>query len=1009
MGSSMALALLWCLQPPPNVAEGPPSASFSADPLASQSMLSDARLADVCFVDLHHGWAVGDRGAIWHTDDGGGNWRLQRSGVTCPLKSVFFLNPQIGWAAGGFAHPYAYGSTGVLLATTDGGRHWHHNPRLLLPALKRVGFFDPNHGWAIGDCSAMFPSGVFVTDSGGRGWNPVSGGGSACWTAADLLDPYTGILAGRRGSVARVQRGAVQPSQTAGFGLRNLARAGLVAAEDDRVRGWLVGTDGLILTSEDLGASWQTPAGEPPQAMANHFDFRALAARGTNCWIAGSPGTRVFHSPDNGTTWTAWATGSQVPLHGLCFVDPGHGWAVGSLGTILATADGGRTWRPQRSGGSRAALLGLFSDGRDVPLELFARLSGNEGYLAAVEVLGRRDVELQSPRRTHRADRLHQAVVAVGASDAHTASRFPLRQAGLGLPAEKILDGWDRANDGRGLAELQAYVVRQIRLWRPEVIVTHDASPRGEEPLKHLINQVVLRAVEQAADPTALPEQVTLAGLQPWGVKKVYAALPPGRRGRTEVTTAMVATRLGRSLAEVSAGPRGLLQDRFSVAPQTLGFRLMVRRLPQQQGVRDFFSGIVLQPGGEARRRLMDPPPESLDLLRRTAQRQRNVQALIKLAENGPQGTQQLLAQTADLTRGLDPEGAGRVLYQLAERYRRTGRWPLAAETLTLLCERYPGHPLVRPALAWLVQYYAAGEARWRIHRSQRGYAVRQASTLSIDGAEQEDRLERAAALGRQIERTLPELYAEPGLRFALAAADRGRGFPRQAERFYLMQARSATDDPWRASARGEQWLARPQGPAPKPVLPCAAAVSKPRLDGRLDDDVWRGAKPAELHSVHHDDAGWPGVVMLAHDAEFLYLAINCRRSPEGKYETATGPRPRDPDLSRQDRVDLLLDVDRDYATYYRLTVDHRGWVGEGCWGDATWDPTWFVAAQTSQGAWTAEAAIPLDQLTGRTVAAGDVWAVGVQRTVPGVGLQSWSTPAAVGIRPEGFGYLVFE
>ena len=54
--------------------------------------------------------------------------------------------------------------------------------------------------------------------------------------------------------------------------------------------------------------------------------------------------------------------------------------------------------------------------------------------------------------------------------------------------------------------------------------------------------------------------------------------------------------------ADVVAMPRGLLEDRFRTAPQTLGFRLLVNQLPQQQGRRDFFSGIVLEPGGEARR-----------------------------------------------------------------------------------------------------------------------------------------------------------------------------------------------------------------------------------------------------------------------------------------------------------------------------------------------------------------------------------------------------------------------
>jgi len=37
-------------------------------------------------------------------------------------------------------------------------------------------------------------------------------------------------------------------------------------------------------------------------------------------------------------------------LSSVCFVDPSHGWAIGGMGTILHTADGGLTWRQQESG-----------------------------------------------------------------------------------------------------------------------------------------------------------------------------------------------------------------------------------------------------------------------------------------------------------------------------------------------------------------------------------------------------------------------------------------------------------------------------------------------------------------------------------------------------------------------------------------------------------------------------------------------------------------------------------
>jgi arginyl-tRNA synthetase len=127
------------------------------------------------------------------------------------------------------------------------------------------------------------------------------------------------------------------------------------------------------------------------------------------------------------------------------------------------------------------------------------------------------------------------------------------------------------------------------------------------------------------------------------------------------------------------------------------------------------------------------------------------------------------------------------------------------------------------------------------------------------------------------------------------------------------------------------------------------------------------------------------------------------------KTGTVPARRLRDTDLSAHDRVEVFLDIDRDYCTYYRLTVDHRGWTNDSCWGDATWNPGWFVAVRHEKGQWTAEAAIPFADLIGRPPQPRDVWDVGVQRVAPGVGFQSWTTPAAVAVLPDGFGYLVFQ
>ena len=175
--------------------------------------------------------------------------------------------------------------------------------------------------------------------------------------------------------------------------------------------GWLVGDGGWIALTGNRGNSWRPPLGALPPDTAL-FDFSALAVRGPKCWIAGSPGSRVFFTPDAGRTWSAYPTGTTVPLRAITFVDDLHGWAVGQLGLILASNDGGQTWRRQRSGGARAAVMAVAGVPQDLPLELLARICKDQGHLGVAEVLGRTDVESSPRGDVPPADRLHQALLA---------------------------------------------------------------------------------------------------------------------------------------------------------------------------------------------------------------------------------------------------------------------------------------------------------------------------------------------------------------------------------------------------------------------------------------------------------------------------------------------------------------------------------------------------------------------------------------------------------------------
>lgn len=67
-----------------------------------------------------------------------------------------------------------------------------------------------------------------------------------------------------------------------------------------------------------------------------------------NGWVCGRWGT-ILHTADGGKTWVQQASGTINMLTSISFVDEKTGWAVGERGTILHTVDGGKTWTKQKS------------------------------------------------------------------------------------------------------------------------------------------------------------------------------------------------------------------------------------------------------------------------------------------------------------------------------------------------------------------------------------------------------------------------------------------------------------------------------------------------------------------------------------------------------------------------------------------------------------------------------------------------------------------------------------
>jgi photosystem II stability/assembly factor-like uncharacterized protein len=999
-----------------------------------ETMRGDAALADVCFVDGATGWAVGDRGAVWHTSDSGRTWQSQDSHTSCRLNSVCFLDSRRGWAVGGTMRPAAHASHGVVLRTRDGGATWTEVPKLILPMLTRVQFFDAEQGVAMGAGSSTAPGGVFHTMDGGQTWRPLPTDGSGDWLAGDFVGPGAGAVAGPAGRLATVVQQCVAVSPQVNAASRSARALRLIAPTG----GWLVGDGGLVMTTRDLGHSWQSPPAELPESVTDNFDFHAVAVEGTHVWIAGAPGTRVFHSADSGRTWQSFATGQMVPLRALAFADERTGWAVGDLGTILATQDGGRSWQVQHAGGRRAALVALFGRAADVPLEMIAQYGAAEGYLTAVDVLHPSDAGA-APSRFLAGECNRAAMIAAGATVAQTAWQFPLPPTDLALAPDELLAALNRAQDGRAIERLSAHVVREIRTWRPEVVVTYHPDYAETDPVAALSQELIYQAIEAAADPTQYVELTTDVGLEPWRVKRVFGLMPTGLRGEQSIVTNEFSPRLGRTLADWAAPSRHLLRAPHT-PPDAYTFQLVTEEDIASTGRRDFFTGSALSPGCEARRPWVPLPESDLDALRRMAQKRRNMQELLERTEAGTRhsvlpgvGSAAWAGQVTHLVDGLDATSGGELLFQLAAGYEAGGQLDLAADTYYLLTRRCPNHPLADRALVWLVQFYASSEAAincqpsvpdsrpGQSRESADNNPVQQASaTVPLVPAappavslSRDDRLRRAVQLGEYLAKARPALFAEPSVRFPLVTAQRQLGYANPAQRYFLALRGLPEDDAWRRCAETELWFAEPgDRPPPKALGICRRTAQRPHLDGQLDEPLWESADALRLTSQPTPE------VRLSYDDAFLYVAVRCPKASGVDYTADDRPRDRDSDLSQRDRVAVRIDVDRDFTTSFELVVDDRGWPRDSCAGDAHWNPKWFIAASSDQESWTVEIAVPLAELVAEPPTARHVWAVAVQRTIPKTGHQSWSGDEAAagnspGDTPDGtpdqFGMVLFD
>lgn len=132
-------------------------------------------------------------------------------------------------------------------------------------------------------------------------------------------------------------------------------------------KGWAVGDNGLLVTTNDGGAKWETQVlEEVKESKSGEADLYIILwdvffVNEKMGWISGDMfkgSGAILHTKDGGKTWSRQSSGSAYPLYAIYFLDEKNGWAVGENNTILGTQTGGSKWVPLATGKANAEVGG---------------------------------------------------------------------------------------------------------------------------------------------------------------------------------------------------------------------------------------------------------------------------------------------------------------------------------------------------------------------------------------------------------------------------------------------------------------------------------------------------------------------------------------------------------------------------------------------------------------------------------------------------------------------------
>lgn len=296
--------------------------------------------------------AVGERGHVVFSDDGGKTWTQAAVPVSATLTAVDFIDPKDGWAVG---------HAGVVLHTGDGGATWvrQTDGRAIAPELTTalraaqaaddaalgdklqrfiedgpdkplldVLFLDARRGFAVGAYGLML-----ATDDGGEHWRVacdlLGGGedrhiyairrvGDALWLAGEQGLLYRSTDDGQH--FTRVEG----PAETSWFGL--------AGSGDELI---LLGLRGALWRSGDAGGHWQQLPVDGKYSFVS-----ALALKAGKGYLIADDGGGLWHLAPGASSVRRLDASARFPLASLARATDGDIVASGLAGTLRVATPG---------------------------------------------------------------------------------------------------------------------------------------------------------------------------------------------------------------------------------------------------------------------------------------------------------------------------------------------------------------------------------------------------------------------------------------------------------------------------------------------------------------------------------------------------------------------------------------------------------------------------------------------------------------------------------------------